>query len=527
MKKIKLLLCLSISIASYSQQLTLDTSYANQGINNLGLASTTIYNNQIDGISNASYLMTDKSMLIPFSLNPNYSMDHPNLAPTIGIKKFLENGSLDPSFGTNGIALFTSNFHADRFEVNGITMQPDGKIILVGRTYLYADSSPDYEMFICRFNSDGTKDTTFGYSGLVKLNTYVVLGADSNDERLVDVTVDSQDRILAVGYNYKYLGNSTFNSSAVAIRFLPNGTVDTTFASNGYLDINSAGIYNSFSNIYPIGTNQFLLYGTAGADLLVTKINDNGSLDTTFGVNGYSQVGFGSSTYPVKLFSQPNNEMMIVGLKVGTGLAFAKLNSDGSLDTSFSSDGKNTTYIPVPNHYNVGSESYPDISSDHIDILPDNKFILISSTRINNSYDYVIARINEDTTLDTTFMTNGIYLNDVNAFDWARGIHVQSDGKIVAIVGSTMYRYLNFSVLGLDNIVDSNSKINIYPNPTNDFVHFGIKAQNAVVQDPAGKILDYFKDVNEIDFSNYTTGMYFIDIQIENGKKNIYKVIKK
>ncbi|WP_288980696.1 T9SS type A sorting domain-containing protein [uncultured Flavobacterium sp.] len=529
MQKFLFSLCFMTSFQFYAQQLELDNSYAVSGINATGLQSYNIYTGDGEGISNSPFFMEDKSILIPYSLNPYYSAQFPNLAPTIGIKKYLENGSLDTTFGNNGTALFTANFHADRFNVYGVTIQSDGKIILVGRTHRLGVFSRDYQTFICRLNANGTADTTFGTNGLVKLNMYVENSADSNDERFVDVAVDNQNRIVAVGYTYWYLGSSLYDGSAIAYRFLSNGTIDTSFATNGKLELSLTAIDN-FTNIYKSGDDYILLGNTnptrSQNDFLITKIDTDGNLVSSFGVNGISQIDFGGNVSAVKIFFENNNKMMVTGLKIGSGLAFAKINSDGSLDNAFSLDGKNTTNLPVPNHYPIGSETYPGITSNHISRLPDNKYILVSTVRYVNSYDYAIACLNDDTTLNLNFMTNGIYLNDIAAFDWARALHVQNDGKIVVLVGSTLFKYLNFSTLNLNSLDATVFNVSVFPNPTYNQLYVNKLANEIIVSDITGKIFLNFQQVDEINLSALKNGVYFVNLYFENGIKIVKKIVK-
>lgn len=507
-------------------QLNLDTSYANQGVNVTGLQSYDTYTGGGLGISNSPFFMSDNSILVPYTMSPYYSTQFTNLAPTIGIKKYLENGTLDNNFGTNGTALVTSNFHRDRFEVYGVTIQTDGKIILVGRQYLIGVFSRDYKVFICRLNADGSKDITFGNNGFNIINLYVENSADTNDERFVDVKVDSQNRIIAVGYTYWYLGSSTYDGAATAIRFLADGTIDTTFANNGSLQLSLTGV-DSFSTIYSTSDDKFILFGSTNpgtSKLLVAKIDTNGNLDSLFGTNGIANVDFGGNTSSLKIFFEPDNKMMLTGQKIGSGIAFAKLNTDGTLDTSFSDDGKNITIIPVPNHESVGYASYPGIGSDHIARLPDNKYIIASTVRISNTYNYTIVRLNEDTTKDNSFMTNGVYLNDIVAFDWARASHVQNDGKLVVLVGSTLFKYQNFSVLNNQDVTLQNLKF--YPNPTKGLFYFDFFVKQARVTDISGKTLAIYDNVEKIDFSNYPKGIYFLNITNENGANVTSKVVK-
>jgi uncharacterized delta-60 repeat protein len=285
---------------------------------------------------------------------------------------------------------------------------------------------------------------------------------------------------------------------------------------------------DSFCNIYKSGNNLILLGNTnptlSQSDFLVAKIGANGNLDTSFGTNGMAQVGFGGNVLAVKIFQEQDDKIMIAGLKLGSGMAFAKLNTDGSLDTAFSGDGISTTSLAVPGHDPIGSEAYPGISSDHIERLPDNKYIIVSTVRVSNSYDYAITRLNIDTTKDTSFMSNGLYVNDIAAFDWARGLHVQTDGKLVVLVGSTLFRYLNFSVLDLDGV--NAVKYRAYPNPTSGVLNLDNIAQTGIINDFTGKTLATLNSFEKIDFSNYLKGIYFLTITFEDGRIQVMKVIK-
>ncbi|MEN9335018.1 MAG: hypothetical protein RLZZ500_5 [Bacteroidota bacterium] len=509
-------------------QLVLDPTYGNGGVNDTGLASGNAYSSGISGVSNASYFYPDKSVLIPYSLNPNFSIQFPNLAPTIGVKKYLENGSLDASFGTNGTALFTSNNHAERFDISGITVQSDGKIVLVGRTHNLGGFSYDYKVFVCRLNANGTKDTGFGTNGVTILNTYLETSADTNDERLFDVTVDSQGRILAVGYNYWFLGGTNYDGSGLAIRFTATGALDTTFGVNGIYESPLTGT-DSFSNIYPTDNGDFLLLGnvvpsSTSSNLTLFRLTANGTLNTSFGSNGITQLNFGGKTYPAKVFTQFDGSYMVAGLNVTGGLAFAKLDPNGVLDPSFSGDGLNLTNIAVPNHYTIGAENYPGISSDLILQAPNGQYFVCMTVRQSNSYNYIIANLNSDTTLYTSFMTNGYALNDVTAWDWARAIHLQNDNKLVVMVSAILYRYQDF--ISLQNPSFQSHTLAFHPNPTTGSVELGQTYATVTVFDAAGKQVLTQNQAAAVDLTPFDKGVYFVQVRLPSGEHLTRKVVK-
>lgn len=503
---------LFINSISIAQPFNLDVTYGNSGINNTNVSLET------------SIILNDNKILVPYKLSPSY----PYSSPAIGIRKFNSDGTLDMSFGTNGVGLYTPTSFADRFEIYGVKVQPDGKIVIVGQTHTVGGFAYYYNFFIFRFNSNGTTDTTFGTNGLVKysINTFNTLR-----ERFLDVAIDNNNRIIAVGYTTADVDSKT---DALAIRFDSNGVLDTTFATNGVLKLNIPDS-DYFSQIHILDDSKILLIGgttltSTNQDFLIAKIDDLGVFDTTFGTNGKSSIDFNLGVdSPSKLFFKPNDKMMIVGTStintLSSRAAFAQINSDGSLDNSFSTDGKNVTYIPVPNHYNIGAP--------FIDVLPDNKYIITSTTKRNdnstNNYDYAVARINEDTTLDNSFSNNGVYVNVITATnEYARNIYVQSDGKIVVLVNGTIYRYLGSTVLTNQVFNNETDRITIFPNPFNEIIQ--IKSLDELkkieVFDIQGKkIREQNIDLEQIVLSSLENGIYFLKITTEN--QVIYKKIIK
>ena len=76
------------------------------------------------------------------------------------MQKFLPDGSIDNSWGTNGMITFQYGISTIP---NTMIVLPDGKILISGTTYLTA---PDAEFFVARFNDDGSPDMTFNGTGV-------------------------------------------------------------------------------------------------------------------------------------------------------------------------------------------------------------------------------------------------------------------------------------------------------------------------------------------------------------------------
>ncbi len=105
-----------------------------------------------------------------------------------GLARFTPNGTLDPSFGTEG--RITTNFLDDPDCVFGLALQPDGKVVAAG----YATSQSGKDFAVARYHSDGRLDTAFGSNGKVNTDFF------GRDDLGLDVAITPSGRILAAGF---------------------------------------------------------------------------------------------------------------------------------------------------------------------------------------------------------------------------------------------------------------------------------------------------------------------------------------
>ena len=150
-----------------------------------------------------------------------------------------------------------------------------------------------------------------------------------------------------------------------------------------------------------------------------------GDLDLTFSVDGKQRTdfGFGSGSVAAVAY-QPDGKIVAVGFanRPGTGgidFALARYNPNGSLDPSFSGDGKQTT------HFGFGSRG----QANGVAVQGDGKIVAVGSA----GGDFALARYNPNGSLDMSFSGDGKQTTDFGAGDAARGVALQGDGKIVAV----------------------------------------------------------------------------------------------
>jgi uncharacterized delta-60 repeat protein len=324
------------------------------------------------------------------------------------IARFNSDGTLDNSFGSNGIVIQPIGSSDDNGD--SLAIQPDGKILLGGHCY----NGSNYNFCITRFNSNGTLDTSFGTKGKI----IQPIGSDSDFGDSLAIQPDGK---ILLGGSCLNVSNSDF----CIARFNSNGTIDTTFGSSGkvILPIGSDDDYEHSLAIQPDG--KILLGGRCSIegyyDFCIARFNSDGTLDTTFGSNGIVIQPIGSrDDFGISLAIQPDGKILLGGY-CGYNFCIARFNSDGTLDTSFGSSGK--VIQPIGPSYDYGFS---------LAIQPDGKILLGGRCHNGSNYDFCIARFNSNGTLDTSFGSSGKVIQPIgSSHDWGRSLVIQPDGKIL------------------------------------------------------------------------------------------------
>lgn len=151
-------------------------------------------------------------------------------------------------------------------------------------------------------------------------------------------------------------------AAASPAAFAADGDLDASFGTNGIVTDNFNGSFGIFTRSVKIQTDGKILTGSAvlGADFQnfdfgILRYNTNGTLDTSFGTNGRQivDVDGGSESLPTILL-QADGKIIIVGQRIVTGqsvrgIVLTRLNSNGSFDTSFGTNGKVITTFDSAN----------------------------------------------------------------------------------------------------------------------------------------------------------------------------------
>jgi uncharacterized delta-60 repeat protein len=237
------------------------------------------------------------------------------------IVRYNTNGSLDTGFGNNGIVI--ANLSPDTENANDLALQSDGKIIVVGNIYSSVTQSIDFS--VARFNQNGTLDPSFGTNGVATVNQSAtdVFNAVvvQPDDKIVAVGATSQNgyEFAAIRFNpngtldpsfrdgglfFYDLGMFINNHAFRAVALLPNGRIvigGTALESNGGMDVlvmlepNGAfvqnfgtnGIKSEYFNSYSAGNYYDLALLPDGKILtisyhLIRRLLSNGTTDPSF-----------------------------------------------------------------------------------------------------------------------------------------------------------------------------------------------------------------------------------------------------
>ena len=322
-------------------------------------------------------------------------------------------GDLDITFGVGGKVL--TDMTGDNDEGKDVALQPDGKIVVAGVSPIVGAGLVQFA--VARYLPDGSLDPGFGDGGVV-LTSFGDINALAET-----VALQPDGGIIAAGYT---IDNNTGTGGFALARYLPDGTLDTTFSGDGKLMLDVG--FGQVNDLVVQPDAKIVAIGTAG----LTRFQADGTLDITFGTGGLVSVDFDQLTGAL----QSDGKIVTAGsfLDVNPfqrGFALARFLPDGSLDTTFGSGGRVNT--------DVGDEGVIFT----LTLQPDGK-IVAAGDSLSPGVNFTLARYLADGTLDTTFGGDGLVITDfgVGIVSEAFGVSLQADGKIVAAGLGGLARYL-------------------------------------------------------------------------------------
>ncbi len=293
------------------------------------------------------------------------------------IVRYNDNGSLDTSFGVGG-RVVESFGNDDQFK--DLTLQADGKIVCIGWAYNVGGIAK-FETGMVRYNNDGTLDPSFGVGGRVT-------SASPFGTQMDTVALQPDGKILLAGS----IANAGTLWDYAVTRYNGDGSLDTSFGTNGLVSMDY-GVQGEGALDLALLDGKIILVGPPS--FTVIRLNANGALDSTFGTNGKATATQGVTDYAYSVVVQPNGKILVGGGSLmppatyfSYDFALMRFKSDGSLDSSFDSDGKVFTNLDgTPNTTNEGNEVIVAMA-----IQPDGKVVATGFFETHGFRHFALAR---------------------------------------------------------------------------------------------------------------------------------------
>jgi uncharacterized delta-60 repeat protein len=326
-------------------------------------------------------------------------------------------------------------------------------------------------------SQSGSLDSTFSDDGIIVMD----IGANVPDI-LFDIAIQEDQKILAGGHS---------GGDFVVVRFLPDGTPDLDFGNSGIakVDFGQSAAYFHGMTIQTDG--RIILAGeyslSNNSDFALARLNTDGSLDSTFGEGGKVITDLGSpSDYANDVVVQSDGKIIAAGKVIFGDIATAnfamiRYESNGEVDTDFGVDGIAITSIR------------DEDEAQEIVILPDGRIILGGFAAVMATGDYAMVRYLPDGTEDKSFGTGGKVVTDLAGIgnsDFETCMLVDQNGKIL-LAGAANY---NFFGAGSDlGVVRYDSEGNLDPGFGIGGIYIlnlgGVEEIQDMVQQPDGKYL--------------------------------------
>lgn len=281
-------------------------------------------------------------------------------------------------FDADGIASIETIW--DYYTFKGMGVSPSGKIIVAG-------NNPSGQIILCYFNADGSADTTINANGAEVFNT--IYSGMAAEDIISQVVVDNAGKLVVCGTTK----DSSGIDCAMVRRFNFDGTVDLSFNGTGHMVLEQGSVGVSIAigadnKLYLLGSDWIM-----GAPR-VTRINNNGLIDTTFGNSGTCTVPNYPNTETAKIAIGTDNKC-VVAANTASGLQVTRFDDTGVVDNTFNGTGSMILS-------DGGSNYYHDAQDCKVDA--DGRVLVVGY----DSVDLALFRVGADGILDAGFNGQGV-----------------------------------------------------------------------------------------------------------------------
>jgi uncharacterized delta-60 repeat protein len=411
-----LLLLFSLTTFSFGRPGDLDLTFNGNGTNRTGFG-----NAGVNGSAKAFARQDDGKYVVAGHCVDGPGM--PNGSIAICLVRFESSGMLDTGFGQNG-RVITPMDGQFLNTANSVEIATDGKILIGGEER----SNTNIRPVIIRYNADGSLDQTFGIGGKANFPKPAF-----SYQPIYDIAIQLDGKVLGTGS----VSNGGVGQTLI-VRLNETGTLDEIFGNGGVVVTDfgtpgSSSVGKSISvqsdgNI--VSASTFTTAGVKG--FAIVRLLPSGAPDPSFGTrDGKAFVQFGTADIEAQSVEiHPDGKIFVAGNARASdvsSIALARLYANGTLDTSFDSDGKVTTHIP-------------GMLASGATVQP-NGSVLVTGTNETNGRDLVLVKYRSDGKLDQFFNHGGIVRLDTANNTFGMAVIAQPDGRI-AVAG------VNFEATG-------------------------------------------------------------------------------
>jgi uncharacterized delta-60 repeat protein len=262
--------------------------------------------------------------------------------PRLGLVRYLENGSPDPTFGNGGVTIQSDDV---RYEwLTSIAVQPDGRLLVAGNLRRTARR----EIAVARFEPDGSLDRSFGEDGYA-------FGNGNTWEHGGRLSLQSDGTFLVFASVEAVMPEGWWDWSPAIMRFHADGSSDTAFGDNGRALLLSeasfsAVVTQSDGRMLLAAANQPYAWGLDYCGAVLTRVYPDGLRDDSFGIDGVKQVAFGGCATIGAMLIDPTGNIVVESIQetndVFDGIidsldyVVTRLDSSGEMDPSFAVGGQ-------------------------------------------------------------------------------------------------------------------------------------------------------------------------------------------
>ena len=464
MKKLTLILLILISTNRLFSQLggTLDPSFANGGKLILSINPGSDKAYGIAQLSNGSFLVAGST----------YSAIYGNDFFCIKVDA---NGALVSSFGNAGKITTDVQLGSQDIAYSIAVDEATGKFILAGTS----DNGTKQSAALVRYNANGQIDSTFGTNGKV-LTNFTAPNVNKEEIRKIKIHYLT-GKIIAAGRTII----TTTSQLPVVARYNSNGSIDTSFNHTGIvvpnnytnkeyelrdLTVNSAGIITAVGSGYHYYTDFGTIYAEVGG--FATRINSNGTLDPSFNSDGKLECHYMTANNAMYIDPTTNyiyntgNVYAYFGQSDrNTRVTIKRVLSNGDEDYNWASAGSNSGHYTSINGF--------EASANALGVFSNGQFLMAGKVYSSNASAILMIKTDIDGYRDYTFAPNENYGNVEDQYGGTNAeifdVVIQpNDEKIVAVgfVDNNLFvsRYFGVTVPQLDSfhlIAPANNTSNI------------------------------------------------------------------